>query len=317
LSESAFQRLSSALTASYELHRELGGGGMSRVYLASDRADGREVVVKTLPVDIMSGDAVKRFKREIRTASTLKHPNIVPVLSAGEVEGSPYYTMPWVDGASLRERIERGPLPLDEATSILRDMASALVAAHAKHVVHRDIKPENVLLSSGSALITDFGVARALSAATLDGDTGGFQTGTGIAVGTPEYMAPEQFAADPSVDHRADLYAWGVVAYELLAAHHPFEGMIGPSLLKAHISETPRPLASFAPAVPERIASIVAKCLEKDPDRRPRRAQDVVDVLEGRAVTGEWSRATRRRAFVLAAFVVIALAAVVTALVLR
>src|SRR5678815_763938 len=182
---------------------------MSRVFLATDRELGRDVVVKTLPSDLLTSDAVERFKREIRTAARLQHPNIVPLLSAGEADGVPYFTMPWVEGASLRERMLRGSIPLNEGVAILRDMARALAAAHAKGIVHRDIKPENVLLSHGAALITDFVVARALTQASQAPDAGpAFKTGTGIAVGTPAYMAPEQFAADPSIDHRADMYAW-------------------------------------------------------------------------------------------------------------
>jgi serine/threonine-protein kinase len=285
--EPVFQRLSVALASTYSLERELGGGGMSRVYLATDRELGREVVVKTLPPDLLTADAVERFKREIRTAARLQHPNIVPLLSAGEADGVPYFTMPWVEGASLRERLQHGTIPINEGIAILRDMARALAAAHTKGIVHRDIKPENVLLSSGAALITDFGVARALSEATgaADGATA-FKTGTGIAVGTPAYMAPEQFAADPSIDHRADIYAWGIVAYEVLSGHHPFEGSHGTALLQAHMSTTPKPVASLSPNVPPHISNIVARALEKDPGRRPGSAQDLVDALDVHRATG-------------------------------
>jgi len=192
MTDSAFKRLSSALGSTYDLRHELGGGGMSRVYVALDRELDRPIVVKTLPPDIMSHEAVERFKREIRTAAKLQHPNIVPLLSAGDADGVPYYTMPLVEGASLRERIQRGPLPIAESIAILRDVARALAAAHAKGVLHRDVKPENVLLSSGAALVTDFGVARALSAATTgaDGSVTGFQTATGVTVGTPRTWRP-------------------------------------------------------------------------------------------------------------------------------
>jgi len=269
---------------------------MSHVFLATDRELGRDVVVKTLPSDLLTSDAVERFKREIRTAARLQHPNIVPLLSAGEADGVPYFTMPWVEGASLRDRLQRGPIPLGEGAAILRDMARALAAAHAKGIVHRDIKPENVLLSSGAALITDFGVARALSEATGVGDGATtFKTGTGIAVGTPAYMAPEQFAADPSVDHRVDIYAWGIVAYEVLSGHHPFEGSRGTALLQAHLSTTPKAVASLAREVPPQLSDIVARALEKDPGRRPANAQELVDALDthrGGARTGDhlWQR---------------------------
>jgi serine/threonine-protein kinase len=282
MSETIEQRLGRLLAAEYQLRRELGGGGMSRVFLATDRALGRDVVIKTLPPDVFSTDALERFKREMRLAARLQHPNIVPLLAAGEVEGTPYYTMPWVEGASLRERLQRGPLPFADAISILRDMARALAVAHAQGIVHRDVKPENVLLASGAALITDFGVARALSEATL-GDENSFSTGTGIAVGTPAYMAPEQFAADPTVDQRADLYAWGIVAYELLAGAHPFKGATGTALLQAHMATVPARLDRVVPAVPQAIADIVAQCLEKDPAARPSSTQRVVDALDAGA----------------------------------
>jgi len=265
---------------------------MSRVYVATDRELDRQIVVKTLPPDSMSHDVVERFKREIRTAAKLQHPNIVPLLSAGDADGVPYYTMPLVEGASLRERIQRGAGSLSEAITILRDVARALAAAHSKGVVHRDIKPENVLLSAGAALVTDFGVARALSAATTGAGGTAFQTATGITVGTPAYMAPEQFAADPSIDHRADIYAWGVVAYELLSGHHPFEGTTGSALLTAHLTSRPKPVAALSPAVPAHISAIVSQSLEKDPAKRPAHADDIVQALE----TGTGAPAVRRTA---------------------
>jgi eukaryotic-like serine/threonine-protein kinase len=227
MTDTVQQRLARLLLADYTLRRELGGGGMSRVFLATDRSLDRDVVIKTLPSDLLSDDSVERFKREVRVAARLQHPNIVPLLAAGEADGVPYYTMPWVDGASLRERLHRGRIPTAEGIAILRDMARALGAAHALGIVHRDIKPENVLLSSGAALVTDFGIARALSEATLGDRSTSFQTGTGIAMGTPAYMAPEQFAADPAVDQRADLYAWGIVAFEVLTGQHPFGSLVG------------------------------------------------------------------------------------------
>jgi serine/threonine-protein kinase len=271
-------RLRRLLDAQYQLHRELGGGGMARVFVATDRALGREIVIKTLPSELFGVDAIERFKREMRLAARLQHPNIVPLLTAGEVETIPYYTMPLVDGASLRERFQRGPLAVAEAIAVLRDMARALSAAHAQGIVHRDIKPENVLLTRGAALITDFGVARALSEATHGGN--GFQTGTGIAVGTPAYMAPEQFAADPTVDQRADLYAWGIVAYEALTGAHPFAGTTGRSLLQAHLTQVPARVDTVNSSVPRSIADIVAQCLAKDPADRPRSADAVSAVLD-------------------------------------
>ena len=186
---------------------------MSRVFVALEPALGRRVVIKTLPDDAaLTGRAAERFRREILTAANLKHANIVPILAAGEAGGTPYFVMPLVEGESLRERLQRGAIPLNEGLSILRDVARALSAAHALNVVHRDIKPENILCAGGAARVTDFGVAMALSMATSSDATHEGMTAVGISIGTPAYMAPEQLAADPALDHRADLYAWGLVA---------------------------------------------------------------------------------------------------------
>jgi serine/threonine-protein kinase len=211
------QRLDAALTGAYEIERELGGGGMSRVFLATERALGRQVVVKVLPPEMAEGVSADRFTREVRLAARLQHPHIVPLLSAGDADGLPWFTMPFVEGESLRARLARaGELPVAEALRTMREVASALAYAHGRGIVHRDIKPENVLLSEGAAMVSDFGVAKALADA---GESGGATlTSLGVALGTPAYMAPEQGMADPRTDHRADIYAFGVLAYELLAA---------------------------------------------------------------------------------------------------
>jgi serine/threonine protein kinase len=215
------EQLQSTLGNAYMIERELGGGGMSRVFLAEDRRLGRHVVVKLLSPELGAGVSAERFEREIRLAARLQHPHIVPLLTAGDVDGLPYYTMPFIMGASLRERMLAGPVSTHEAQGILRDVAKALSYAHRQGIVHRDIKPENVLLSEGTAMVADFGVARAISAAsTMVG--GATITQLGTQIGTPAYMAPEQAAGDPDVDFRADLYAFGVMAYELLAGQHPF-----------------------------------------------------------------------------------------------
>src|SRR3954467_3022468 len=194
-------QLQNTLGPAYSVERELGGGGMSRVFVAVDTRLGRRVVVKVLSPDLVASVSADRFEREIRLAARLQHPHIVPLLSAGAVDGIPYYTMPFVEGASLRARLGAGALPPAEAQSILRDVARALAYAHRQGIVHRDIKPENVLLAEGVAMVADFGVARALSAATtLAGDV---LTQVGMRIGTPAYMAPEQAAGDPDVDFRA------------------------------------------------------------------------------------------------------------------
>jgi eukaryotic-like serine/threonine-protein kinase len=273
-------QLQGTLGAAYSLDRELGGGGMSRVFVATETALGRTVVVKVLPPELVGGINMERFRREVRLAARLQHPHIVPVLAAGEMDGVPYYTMPFVEGQSLRQRVlDAGALPLAEAIGILRDVARALVYAHAHDVVHRDIKPDNVLLNGGVAVVTDFGIAKALSScATATGRTS--LTVTGTFIGTPAYMAPEQAAADPDTDHRADLYSFGCMAYELLTGQPPFTDVAPPKRLGARITRAPAPIASFRPDVPPALESLVMRCLAKDPADRPQRADEVSQVLE-------------------------------------
>jgi serine/threonine-protein kinase len=282
-----FDRLRDALRATYALERELGGGGMSRVFVAEDRALGRRVVIKVLHPDLASGVNGERFRREILLAAQLQHPHVVPVLGAGELDGLPYFVMPFVAGQSLRERLdgEHG-LPLAEAVAILRDVARALAFAHAQGVVHRDVKPENVLLSGGSAAVTDFGIAKALSTSRTGPGHEGTLTSVGTSLGTPAYMAPEQIAADPATDHRADLYAFGVMAYELLAGRPPFHGRAPQALLAAHLAEAPPPLAERAPGAPQALAALVMRCLAKSPAERPASAGAVVDALDRLDVSG-------------------------------
>jgi len=214
-------QLQASLGDGYALDRELGGAGMSRVFIAEETSLGRSVVVKVLPPEMAGGVNIDRFRREIQLAARLQHACIVPLLSAGVADGIPYYTMPFVDGESLRRRIARGgELPINEAVRFLRDIAEALSCAHERGVIHRDIKPDNILLTKHHALVTDFGVAKALSVSTLGDEV----TSIGVAIGTPAYMAPEQAVGDPQVDHRADIYAFGVTAYEMLSGEKPFTG---------------------------------------------------------------------------------------------
>ncbi|HEY6829626.1 MAG TPA: serine/threonine-protein kinase, partial [Gemmatimonadaceae bacterium] len=233
---------------------------MSRTYVAIEPALGRKVVVKMLSPELAAGVSVERFKREIQLAATLQHPHVVPVLATGDASGLPWFTMPFVEGESLRNRLARGPLRIVEATGILKDVARALEFAHSRGVVHRDIKPDNVLLAGSSATVTDFGIAKALSAARDTQTPGSSLTMTGTSIGTPAYMAPEQTAGDPSLDHRSDIYSFGVMAYELLAGRAPFDGMTPVKLMSAHFNERPRDVREVRPDTPPALAELVMRC---------------------------------------------------------
>jgi tRNA A-37 threonylcarbamoyl transferase component Bud32/tetratricopeptide (TPR) repeat protein len=279
------EQLLSNLGSGYTFDRELGGGGMSRVFVADDLRLGRRVVVKVLAPDLAAGVSVERFEREIRLAASLQQANIVPLLAAGDVGGLPYYTLPFVDGETLRARIARGPLSISETVGILRDVARALAYAHRHGVVHRDVKPDNVLLSEGAAVVTDFGIAKAL-AASMHERPGESLTQLGSSIGTPAYMAPEQVAGDPDVDHRADIYALGVTGYELLAGHPPFHGRSPQKLLAAHLGESPEPIDTLRPDAPPSLARLVMRCLEKEPADRPQSAAELVRALDDVATSG-------------------------------
>ena len=276
-------QLQITLGDNYTLERELGGGGMSRVFVAEEAPLGRRVVVKVLPAETEGVMSVQRFKREIQLAARLHHPHIVPVLTAGEVDGVAYYTMPFVSDETLRSRLALGPMSFAETVRILREVTSALAYAHKHGIVHRDIKPENVLLSGGVASVTDFGVAKAVDAAANEkeasANTAGL-TSYGVALGTPAYMSPEQASADPNVDHRADIYALGVLAYEMIAGTPPFSGRSPQQLLAAHVTEAPEPVSVRRPDVPPALEMLVMRCLEKNPDDRPQTADDVVHMLD-------------------------------------
>jgi serine/threonine protein kinase/Flp pilus assembly protein TadD len=278
--------LEQALSGAYHVERELGGGGMARVFLAEERALGRQVVVKVLAPELAHALSAERFAREVKLSARLQHPNIVPVLAAGAVADVPYYTMPFIKGESLRARLDRlgegERLPIGHAMDILRDVARALAYAHSAGVVHRDIKPDNVLLAYDAAVVADFGIAKAVQVARAEAPDGRSTTLTqaGIAVGTPAYMAPEQAAGDAGVDHRVDVYAWGIVAYELLAGVHPFaDRQSVQALVLAHLTEHPRRIEELAPRVPPAISALVMRCLAKDPAGRPASAREIADAL--------------------------------------
>ena len=278
-----------ALAGRYQVERELGAGGMATVYLAEDLRHHRQVAIKVLRPDLSASMGAERFLREIGVAAALQHPHILPLYDSGSAAGPDpsgprlFYVMPYVEGASLRERLEReGALPVPDAVRILRDVADALAEAHRHRVVHRDIKPENIMLSGRHALVADFGVAKAVSEAT-DAHT---LTSVGVAIGTPAYMSPEQATADPATDHRADLYALGVLGYELLAGRPPFQHATMQGLIAAHVTTPPEPLASHRPSVPPALAAVIMKCLEKRAADRFQSADEVVAQLEGLAISG-------------------------------
>jgi serine/threonine protein kinase len=275
------RKLGAHLGSGYAIQSELGGGGMSRTWIAEDTSLNRRVVVKVINPALAATVSIQRFQREIMVVAQLNHPNIVPVLSAGELDGLPYFIMPYIQGESLRGRIARGPLSLRETVGVLKDVARALSYANTIGIVHRDIKPDNILLTGSAAVVTDFGVAKAVSAARDRGVTYGQTiTGVGISLGTPQYMAPEQAAADPNADHRVDIYALGIVAYEMLVGSPPFHGRTPQALLAAQLTELPPPLSSRRYDVPVGLNELIMQCLEKDPADRPRSAADLVRILE-------------------------------------
>ncbi len=272
-------QLQADLGSAYTLEKELGGGGMSRVFLARDNNLGRQVVIKILPPEMAAAVSSQRFRREVQLAANLQHAHIVPLHSAGETNGLPYFTMPFVKGESLKAHLAKvGELPLSEAIRILREVASALAYAHDNGIVHRDIKPDNVLISGDSAVVTDFGVAKALTASS--GSQGSSLTSMGVALGTPAYMAPEQATADPHTDHRADIYALGVMAYEMISGTTPFANRTPQATLAAHVTEMPEHIARKRPNTPAGLAAIVMRCLEKRAADRPQSAREVVNLLD-------------------------------------
>ena len=269
--------LNASLGGRYHVERELGSGGMATVYLAEDAKHHRKVAIKVLRDDLSASVGAERFLREIEIAAQLQHPNILPLLDSGDADGRLFYVMPFVEGHSLRTRLAREhELPLGEAVRLLVEIVDALAYAHAHGVVHRDIKPDNIMLSGRHGLIADFGVARALSSAS----DGGQITSLGVALGTPSYMSPEQATADVSVDHRSDIYAVGVMAYELIAGALPFTGTSPQKVLAAHVMETPAALSKHRASVSPALESAVMRCLEKKPADRWQSADELLAVLE-------------------------------------
>jgi TolB-like protein len=285
MADSLRDQLQQTLAGTHTLERELGGGGMSKVFVAEETRLRRKVVVKVLSPELAQGLSVERFEREIQTAAALQQANIVPVLSAGDTNGLPFYTMPFVEGESLRARLGRGPLGVTEVISVLRDVARALAYAHRQGVVHRDIKPDNVLLSEGAAVVTDFGIAKAISAARSQ-TAGATLTQVGTSIGTPAYMAPEQAAGDPQIDHRADIYSLGAMAYELLSGQVVFANRTPQRMLAAHMSESPKSISDLRPDTPQALGELVMRCLAKEPGDRPQDGNEVLRNLESTSGSG-------------------------------
>ncbi|HSG06767.1 MAG TPA: bifunctional serine/threonine-protein kinase/formylglycine-generating enzyme family protein [Longimicrobiales bacterium] len=276
----ALSRLNAALEGRYRIERELGSGGMGTVYLAEDLKHRRNVAIKVLHPELGSLVGGVRFHREIQIVARIEHPHILTLIDSGDADGLLYFVMPFVKGQSLRARLAKeGPLPIAEVVRLMRDVADGLAEAHRQGLVHRDIKPDNVMMSGNHAVLMDFGVAKAMSTETSPHEV----TTTGIALGTPAYMSPEQAAADPGIDHRTDIYALGVLAYELLTGRQPFSGNTYAQVLAAHLNSTPDPISQHRPETPPGLEALVMKCLARDPDDRWQHTEDLVRQLEALA----------------------------------
>lgn len=301
------ERVREALKEEYDVERELVGGGMARVFIARDIGLDRMVVVKVLPPDLAAGVSAERFRREIMTVSQLQNPHIVPILKAGEFEGIPYFVMPFIEGESLASVLSSSStLAVGLTVRILKDVARALAFAHQRGIVHRDIKPGNILLSAGSATVTDFGVSKALSSARRSSNDKGDKTNltnTGMSLGTLLYMAPEQAAGDPNIDGRADIYSLGATAYQMLTGSAPFANLSPRAMLAARLTKRPPAIHKTRRDVPAALERLIMRCLATDPEDRPQSAAALVDELENPnlATTGEsfsgplWSTMARRR----------------------
>ena len=281
-------QLRSALGDAYAIERELGGGGMARVFVATERAFERQVVLKVLRPEFGEAVSVERFRRETQLAARLQHPHIVPLFGGGEAGGFLYYTMPLVEGESLRARLEsERQLPIADALRLTREVAEGLAYAHARGIVHRDIKPENILLSDGHALVTDFGIARAVNPAT-----GERLTSTGLVIGTPAYMSPEQAAGEVNVDARSDVYSLGCVLYEMLAGEPPFAGPSVQAIISRRFTERAPSVRAARGSLPPGIDELTGKAMATRPEDRFASATDFAQALEHTAVHATDSRIT-------------------------
>src|SRR5215212_2253435 len=278
----ALLQLKESLSERYDIEREIGAGGMATVYLARDIRHDRHVALKLLNPELGAVLGVERFLAEIRVTANLQHPNLLPLFDSGAAEGLLFYVMPYVEGESLRARLDRErQLPVDEAVRIATAAAGALGYAHARGVIHRDLKPENILLHEGQPVVADFGIALAVS------NAGGARvTQTGLSLGTPQYMSPEQAAGDRAIDGRSDLYSLGAVLYEMLTGDPPHAGTTAQAIIARLIAEEPRPISSQRRAVPEHVDDAVTVALQKLPADRFATAKDFADALNGRTTSG-------------------------------
>ena len=306
--------LQASLGTGYRLSRELGGGGMAKVFVADDPAIGRRVVVKVLSPDVAAGVNVERFRREIQVAASLHHPRIVPVLGAGESGDIVlYYTMPFIEGETLRALLDRErQLSLERALAITRDVADALQYAHGRNIVHRDVKPDNILIEreTGRAVVADFGIARAIERATGISAV----TSTGFTLGTPTYMSPEQAGAERDLDGRSDIYSLGCVLYELLAGAPPFGGPNARSIILRHMTEPPPPIAVARPDVPPGARVLIGRMLAKSRGARPATAAALIDDIDHYATLVDRAPRRWRRWVALALVALMAAVALVFAL---
>jgi serine/threonine protein kinase len=315
MAEPLLQKLQAILAGRYAIERELGRGGMAIVYLANDLRHDRTVAIKLLQPEITSSLTAERFLREIRITARLQHPNILGLFDSGAEGGFCYYVMPFVEGETLRERLERqGQFPIPEAIAVAVDVCGALAYAHSRGVIHRDIKPENVLFSAGNAMLADFGLARAISEGQRS------ITVAGMSLGTPPYMSPEQAQGLEQIDHRSDLYALGCVLFEMVAGRPPFTGPSVGRVIQQHVQSPPPSLRSLRPETPAALDAAVQRALAKNPADRFQSAEEAMAALgepSGASSRGTGSRpATSDRRLSLALAVVALLAVLALALVL-
>ncbi|MEO6878310.1 MAG: serine/threonine-protein kinase, partial [Gemmatimonadaceae bacterium] len=294
------------LAERYDIEGEIGAGGMAVVYRARDLQRGRFVALKVLRAELGGGDSGDRFHREIRLVAQLVHPNILPLLDSGKTAGQLWYTMPFIDGESLGARLDREKqLPIDDAIRLTREIAEALSYAHAKGILHRDIKPDNILLADGHALVADFGIARALT-----DDPRGRITASGMALGTPGYMSPEQSTADRDVDARSDIYALGSVCYEMLAGEPPFTGPTAQAVIARRLTLPPPSLRTTRPTIPPSIDAAVQRALAPAPADRFATTLDFARALATGANASSQRGTPKERRLWMAAIALLAVAAI-------